>query len=207
MITKTDFDAKLKDISDRVTNNKSKDILLDNELKKLKTLVDSTAKTKSDEGQIEDSFARGFYYNLQQSYLVYDCKIGSFNFSNGKISEWKSTGIFNSDLNFSSSVKANNIPFLENNGRMNVKFNGYYLAQNKVIQPNNNKVVNIYIVYELDLINNYRNSTNTIQNILFGAMKITKMQPIIQRINIKDMVFALIQVVNSLKVISLMEET
>ena len=38
LITKTDFDAKLKNISDRVrvTNNKSKDLLLDNELKKLK---------------------------------------------------------------------------------------------------------------------------------------------------------------------------
>ena len=36
LITKTDFDAKLKNISDRVTNNKSKDILLDNELKKIK---------------------------------------------------------------------------------------------------------------------------------------------------------------------------
>ena len=34
LITKADFDAKLKDISDRVTNNKSKDLLLDNELKK-----------------------------------------------------------------------------------------------------------------------------------------------------------------------------
>ena len=55
-ITKTDFDAKLKSISDRVTNNKSNDLLLDNELKKLKTLVGSIAKTKSDEGQMEDSF-------------------------------------------------------------------------------------------------------------------------------------------------------
>ena len=35
LITKTDFDTKLKSVSDRVTNNKSKDILLDNELKKL----------------------------------------------------------------------------------------------------------------------------------------------------------------------------
>ena len=33
---KVDFDAKLKNISDRVTNNKSKDLLLDNELKKIK---------------------------------------------------------------------------------------------------------------------------------------------------------------------------
>ena len=33
LITKIDFDAKLKNISDGVTNNKSKDLLLDNELK------------------------------------------------------------------------------------------------------------------------------------------------------------------------------
>ena len=37
LVTKTDFDAKLKAVSDRVTKNKSKDLLLDNELKKLKT--------------------------------------------------------------------------------------------------------------------------------------------------------------------------
>ena len=32
LVTKTDFDGKLKAISDRVTKNKSKDLLLDNEL-------------------------------------------------------------------------------------------------------------------------------------------------------------------------------
>ena len=81
LITKTDFDAKLKNISDRVTNNKSKDLLLDNELKKLKALVGSSAKIKFDELQKENSFNRGFFYYLQQSYLVYDCKMGSFQFT------------------------------------------------------------------------------------------------------------------------------
>ena len=42
----------LKKISDRVTNNKSKDLFFDNELKKLKALVGSAVKTKSDEGKI-----------------------------------------------------------------------------------------------------------------------------------------------------------
>ena len=32
---------------------------------------------------------------MDQSYLVYDCKLGSFNFTAGKITAWKSTGIFN----------------------------------------------------------------------------------------------------------------
>ena len=33
------------------------------------------------------SFNRGFFYYLQQSYLVYECKMHSLNFNNGKISE------------------------------------------------------------------------------------------------------------------------
>ena len=37
LATKTEFDAKLKSISDRVTSNKSKHLLVENELKKLKT--------------------------------------------------------------------------------------------------------------------------------------------------------------------------
>ena len=95
LITKTDFNTKLKKISDRVTNNKSKDILLDNELKKLKTLVGSSVKIKFDKVQKENSFNRGFFYYLQQSYLVYECKIDSFIFDNKKILKWRSTSIFN----------------------------------------------------------------------------------------------------------------
>ena len=126
MITKTDFDAKLKDISDRVTNNKSKDLLLDNELGKLKTLVGSTAKTKSDKGQIEDSFTRGFYYYLQQSYLVYECKVHSVSFKLNRITVWKSTGIHNysDNSNMAPTTDANNqLPELETDGRMHVYLN------------------------------------------------------------------------------------
>ena len=36
LITRTDFDAKLKAISDRVTKNKSKHLLVENELKNIK---------------------------------------------------------------------------------------------------------------------------------------------------------------------------
>ena len=42
----------------------------------------------------ENSFNRGFFYYLQQSYLVYECKMDSFNFNSKKISKWKSMGIF-----------------------------------------------------------------------------------------------------------------
>ena len=38
LVTKTDFDSELKAISDKVTKNKSKHLLVEIELKKLKTL-------------------------------------------------------------------------------------------------------------------------------------------------------------------------
>ena len=57
---------------------------------------------------------------------------------------------------------------------MSVKFNGNYFVQNKVLHPNTNNVVNIYIVYKLYPISCSRNTNYTIQNALFGALKITK---------------------------------
>ena len=177
LITKTDFDAKLKNISDRVTNNKSKDLLLDNELKKLKALIHSTAKIKFDEAQEENSFNRGFFYYLQQSYLVYDCKMGSFQFTAGKISTWKSTDIFNylgnSNMNAVGDSKSV-LPELINDGRMHVSLSGNHFPQNKVIIPNNNNVINIYCVYKIDPIASTRDDKFTVQNTLFGAMEITK---------------------------------
>ena len=41
------------------------------------------------------SFNRGFFFYMDQSYLVYDCKMGSFGFGSKDISECKSTGIYN----------------------------------------------------------------------------------------------------------------
>ena len=120
LITKTDFDAKLKSISDRVTNNKSRDLLLDNELKKLKALVGSSAKIKFDEVQKKNSFNSGFFYYLQQSYLVYECKMDSFIFFSKKISEWKFTSIFiysnDSSMKGIEDTKTK-LPELKNDGR------------------------------------------------------------------------------------------
>ena len=175
LITKTDFDTKLKNISDRVTNNKSKDILLDNELKKLKTLVDSSEKIKLNDLQKEISFNRGFFYYLQQSYLVYECKIDSFIFDNKKILKWNSTGILNySDYYSMNAIKdtKKELPRLKNNDETYVYLQGSHFQQSNIMITNNSNVINIYIVYKLDPISSTRDTT--IQNALFGAMEITK---------------------------------
>ena len=72
-----------------------------------------------------------------------------------------------------------NPPELKNYGRMYVYLQGNYFKQNNLVYTNNNKaitigVINIYIVYKLDPIASSRDTTFTIQNVLFGAMQITK---------------------------------
>ena len=48
MITKTDFAAKLSSLNRKITKNKSKNLLVENELNKLKTFVSSYFRGKYD---------------------------------------------------------------------------------------------------------------------------------------------------------------
>ena len=176
LITKTDFDTKLKSVSDRVTNNKSKDIFLDNELKKLKTRVDSSEKIKINDLQKEISFIRGFISYTKNSNLVYECKVSSMRLSFSGIREWKPKDIYdNSNKNVLNSVQntRNVAPDIKNiNDQLYVFFSGNYFIQDPITIPNN--VINIYVVYKLDPISSTGNTDYTIENALFGAMKITK---------------------------------
>ena len=70
LVTKTDFDAKLKAISDRVTKNKSKHLLVKNELNKLKALDLSYLKGKQ------------YFGNENMNYLVYEVSYKYLNFYN-----------------------------------------------------------------------------------------------------------------------------
>ena len=103
--------------------------------------------------------------------------MGSFQFTAGNISTWKSTGIFNylgnSNINAVGDSKSV-LPELKNDGRVHVSLSGNHFQQNKVIIPNNNNVINIYCVYKIDSIASTRDDTFTVQISLFGAMEITK---------------------------------
>ena len=67
-----------------------------------------------------------------------------------------------------------NLPDLKKDGRMNVYLSGNHFQQNVASIPSSNNVINIYIVYKLTPISSTRNTDYTIQNALFGAIKITK---------------------------------
>ena len=120
---------------------------------------------------------RGFFFYTDRSYLVYDCKMGSFQFTGNKISTWKSTGIFNysSDSNMNAvGDSGGDLPDIKNDGRMYAYLSGNHFQQNEVIIPNNDNVINIYCVYEIQPIASSKDTSFTIQNALFGAIQITK---------------------------------
>ena len=95
------------------------------------------------------SFNRGFFFYMDQSYLRYECKAGSFVFAlNSKnISGWKSTGIYNHSSKSIMNAVANTKTNFKNDGRMHVHLNGNHFQQIAAGIPN---------------------------NALFGAMQITK---------------------------------
>ena len=114
-------DLKSQHIATEVTgiDNKTKkngsDILaLENKLTQKEDIINENERGLS--------FDRGFFFYMDQSYLVYNCKMGSFQFTGSKISKWKSTGIFN----YSSDSNMNA-----------VGDSGGDFHQNQVIIPNN----------------------------------------------------------------------
>ena len=161
--------TEVKSIDDKTKKNASDILAFETRLKQKEDIID--------ENQRGFSFNRGFFYYMDQSYLVYDCKMSSFNITGGKISTWKSTGIFNYVGNSNMNAvgdSGGDLPDLKNDGRMYVYLNGNHFQQNKVIIPNNNNTISIYCVYELRPIVSSRDTSFTVQNALFGAMQITE---------------------------------
>ena len=158
-------------IDNKIKKNASDILALENKLKQKEDTINENERGLS--------FNRGFFFYKDQSYLVYDCKMGSFNFglTSKDISEWKSTAIYNysSDSNMNAVVDSRGyLPDIKNDGRMHVYLSGNHFQQNKVIIINNKNAINIYCVYKLDPIASSRDTSFTIQNALFGAMQITK---------------------------------
>ena len=163
--------TEVKTIDDKTKKNASDILGFESRLKQKEDIVDEVQK--------EISFNRGFFYYLQQSYLVYECKINHLLLIVKKITNWKSTGIFNySDYYTMNGIEdtKKELPKLKIDNETYVLLQGKYFQQNdNIIIPNNNKnVINIYVVYKLDPISSTRNNDYTIQNALLGAMKITK---------------------------------
>ena len=143
LITKTDFDAKLSSLNRKITSNKTKHLLVENELNKLKTFDSGYFIGKSH-----------FEEDGTQNYLVFQPMYRYFKIiagvGNGSyIYYWKSKGLPQEIINSIKTPNHSITPNLDYYGtKTRVEFNGSCLKQDSVTF-NHGKVVKIYIVYEI----------------------------------------------------------
>ena len=164
MITKTDFDAKLSILNRKITQNKIKHLLAENELNKLKPFHSSYFIGKS---HFED--------NGTQNYLVFQPinKYFKINANTDYVSSWKSKGLSAQSIKPPTTSDNSLTPSLSYyRSKTRVKFTGSSLKEPK-ISYTHGKVLNIYIVYELGASSSHNNDP-ALKNCLFGAVTLTK---------------------------------
>ena len=164
-MAKTDFDAKLSSLNRKITANKSKDLLVENVLRKLKTFDSSYFRGKS---HFEEDGAQN-YLAFQPMFIYF--KIIAVVGNGSHIYYWNSKGLSDEGIN---SIKTSNYNYvLDYYGtKIKVKFNGICLKQDKITYTHG-KIVNIYIVYEISKSINISNYP-TLKSCLFGAVSLTK---------------------------------
>ena len=167
MITKTDFDGKLSGLNRKITKNKSKHLLVENELNKLRTFDSSYFRGKN---YFDENGTQNYYIFQPISKYLKVAYVNDINY----ILSWKSRGL--NDIKI-ESIKTNNYllnPRIDNYdmSKIRIKFNGSFLSRFPLTILHGD-IVNIYIVYEIT--SDY-SSINypTLENCLFGSVKLTK---------------------------------
>ena len=158
MITKTDFDAKLSSLSRKITQNKSKHLLVENELKKLKAFDLGYFIGKSH-----------FEEDGLQNYLVFQPLNKYFKLITNTLSIllWQSKVLSAEIIDPPSMSLSPSINYVGN--KIRVKFTGSYLKQSNKLTYTHKTIVNIYIVNELGA-SGSNNSDPTLKNCLFEAV-------------------------------------
>ena len=163
MITKTDFDAKLSSLNRKITANKTKHLLVESKLKKLKAFDSSYVIRKSH-----------FEEDGTHNYLVLQPTNRYFKvIANDYISYWKSKGL-SSEIIIPPTTSDNNLtPRLSYYvTKTRIKSTGSCLKQPK-LSFDQKTIVNIYIVYKLGA-SSSNSDDHTLKNCLFGAVILTK---------------------------------
>ena len=166
LITKTDFDAKLSSLKRKIASNKPKYLLVENELKKLKKFDSSYFIGKSHFAE----YGTQNYLVFQPTYRYFEmiAGVGNVNY----IYYWKSKGLSDERINFIKTLNHYITPNLDYYGtKTRIEFNGSCLKQDKVTF-NHEKIVNIYIVYEISKSINISDYP-TLEKCLFGAVTLT----------------------------------
>ena len=159
-MTKTDFDANLSSLNRKITANKTKHFLNDNDLSYYR------GKQYFDEGSGKQNYlvflSMGKHFKLNLVVGVID-----------RVLSWQSKGISNESIKpLTTSNNSLNPRLSYNDTKIKVQSTGSCLKQPKFTFTHK-KVVNIYIVYELGASSSH-DSDPTIINCLFGSVTLTK---------------------------------
>ena len=139
IVIKTNFDAKLQDISKRIASNKSKHLLVENELKKLKIFDLSYFRGKS---HFEEDGTQN-YLAFQPIYRYFK-RIAGVD-SGNYIYIWKYEGLSDERINSINASNYSITPKLSHYGtKTRVKFSGSCLKQGK--STNNHGTIRIPIL-------------------------------------------------------------
>ena len=160
LIAKTDFDAKLLSLNKKITKNKTKHLLVESKLNKLKNFNSNyfIAKSHFDEDGTQNYLA---FQPINKYFKVITNTV--------YVSLWKSKGLSAEGIKPPRTSDNSLTPVLNYcSTKTRVKFIGSFLKQPK-ISYTHGKVVNIYIVYELGASNSHNNDP-TLKNCLFGAV-------------------------------------
>ena len=168
MITKTDFDAKLSNRNKKITQNKTKHLLVENELEKLNRFDLGYFIGKSH-----------FEEDSAQNYLVFQRIVRYFKviINSDYVSSWKSKGSSAETVKpattFDNSLTPTNY---YHTSKVRIKFTGSCFLNNLVMSYTHNthrKILNIFIVYELGA-STSNNNDPTLKNCLFSTVTLTK---------------------------------
>ena len=167
-MTKTDFDAKLSSLNRQITSNKTKHLLVQNELKKLKTFDSICFRGKSHFE--EDGPQNYLVFQPIQWYFKRIANVGSDNY----VYYWKPKGSSDETINSIKTSDYGITPYLSyyDTNKIRVKFDGGCLKQDQGTLLHGG-IVNIYIVYEISKKINISDYP-TLENCLFRAAKLTK---------------------------------
>ena len=159
LIAKTDFAAKFSNLNRKITQNKTKHLHVENELK---TFDSSYIISKSH-----------FEEDGTQNYLVFQSRNKYFKVitNTDYVSSWKSKWLSAESINAPTTSYNSVTPALNYYGTK-TKFTGSCLKQSK-ISYTHRKVVNIYIAYEVGA-SSSRNNDPTLKNCLFDGVTLTK---------------------------------
>ena len=163
LITKTDFDAKLLSLNIKITRNKTKNLLVENELNKLKSFDSSYFIGKI---HLEEDGT--------QNYLVFQPINKYFKVIDNAdyVSSWKSKGLSAESIKPPTTFDNSLTPAINYYGtKVRVKFTRSCLKQPK-ISYTHGKLVNIYIVYELGASSSHNNDPTL--KIVYLVVTLTK---------------------------------